>query len=479
MIKLLSNNIQLMKFKIFFWILSFLTIYNLTSCSEKKEQLNANSINVLQEYIQNRKDFSYQLEDSLRIDKATLYRFKMYSGKWLTKEEVNEPLWWHWIDLIVPDKVDTKTALLFIGPGSKEDNRQYLDSLSIQKAIENKSIVSHVSNIPFQPISFLDSDSIARYEDNLIAYGWNKFLTNGALEDDVEWLARFPMTRAVVRAMDLIQEFSKSEDYAVKDFFISGASKRGWTTWTTAAVDKRVIGMAPVVIDLLNLIPSFEHHYRLYGDWSPAIQDYIDFGIMNWMQNPAFKKLLSFVEPHEFKERFTMPKLIINGTIDEFFATDSWKFYWNDLPEDKYLQYVPNGNHGLLGSYQTQNIFSFYNRLIHNKDLPKMDWEIVDDTFKLNLNPNIPYEINLWYCTNTNARDFRIWEVDRSWKKEALDRKSTGNYEIKAPKKQGYTASLVEVIFYPESSSPFILTTGTKVLPEEYDFSSFQSDIDF
>jgi len=213
----------------------------------------------------------------------------MYSGKWLTKEEVNEPLWWHWIDLIVPDKIDTKTALLFIGPGSKEDNRQYLDSLSIQKAIENKSLVSHISNVPYQPLRFLDSDSIARYEDNLIAYGWNKFLTNGALEDDVEWLARFPMTRAVVRAMDLIQEFSKSEDYAVKDFFISGASKRGWTTWTTAAVDKRVIGMAPVVIDLLNLIPSFEHHYRLYGDWSPAIQDYIDFGIMNWMQNPAFK----------------------------------------------------------------------------------------------------------------------------------------------------------------------------------------------
>ena len=152
-----------MNFKIFFWILSFLTIYNLTSCSEKKEHLNVNPINVLQEYVQNRKDFSYQLEDSLRIDKATLYRFKMYSGKWLTKEVVNEPLWWHFIDIVVPDNIDTQTALLFIGPGSKDDSKKYLDSLSIQKAIENKSIVSHVSNIPYQPIRFLDSDSIARY----------------------------------------------------------------------------------------------------------------------------------------------------------------------------------------------------------------------------------------------------------------------------------------------------------------------------
>lgn len=29
--------------------------------------------------------------------------------------------------------------------------------------------------------------------------------------------------------------------------------QRGWTTWTTAAVDKRVIGMVPTVMDLLNI----------------------------------------------------------------------------------------------------------------------------------------------------------------------------------------------------------------------------------
>ena len=463
-----------MNSQIIFWLLSLLITFNLSSCKEKTKHLPKNSSNKLQDYIRDRKNFSYKLEDSIRIDRAIIYRFKMNSGKWLTNEEVNEPLWWHWLDIVVPDIIDTQTALLFIGPGSKEDSKKYLDNLSIQKAIENKSIVSHVSNIPFQPLRFIDSDSIARYEDNLISYGWNQFLTNGALEKDVELLARFPMTRAVVRAMDVVQEFTMSEKHAVKDFFISGASKRGWTTWTTAAVDQRVIGMAPVVIDLLNLKPSFEHHYRLYGDWSPAIQDYVDFNIMNWMQTPAFKRLLGFVEPYEFKERFSMPKLIINGTIDEFFATDSWKFYWDDLPGDKYLQYVPNGNHGLLGSYQTLNIFSFYDRLIHQKKIPKIEWEIKDDTFNLNINPNIPYEINLWSCINPKARDFRIWEVGRSWKKEALAIKSSGNYKIKAPVNEGYTASLVEVIFYPQSSSPIILSTGTKVLPEKYDFSPYK-----
>ena len=52
---------------------------------------------------------------------------------------------------------------------------------------------------------------------------------------------------------------------------VTGGSKRGWTTWTTAAVDKRVVAITPMVIDMLNIDPSFEHHYRVYGFWAPAV----------------------------------------------------------------------------------------------------------------------------------------------------------------------------------------------------------------
>ena len=61
-------------------------------------------------------------------------------------------------------------------------------------------------------------------------------------------------------------------------FVVSGASKRGWTTWTTAAVDPRVIAIAPAVIDMLNVEPSFVHHYRAYGAWSEAVKDYVAAG---------------------------------------------------------------------------------------------------------------------------------------------------------------------------------------------------------
>ena len=293
----------------------------------------------------------------------------------------------------------------------------------------------------------------------------------------MEWLARFPMTRAVVRAMDVIQEITSSKENAVKKFFISGASKRGWTTWTTAAVDNRVMGMAPLVIDLLNLVPSFDHHYKVYGDWSPAVNDYVEFQIMDWMNTKEFKKLMNYVEPYQFKELFTMPKLIVNGTIDEFFVTDSWKFYWEDIPDKKYLQYVPNGNHGLTEGYRYQNVFSFYDRLIHSRDLPQMEWNIEKDVFHLDLGIDTPYNISLWKINNPNSRDFRIWEVGRNWKKIMIKNNKSGKYKIIAPIDEGFTASLVEVVFYPDSEAPITLTTGTQVLPNKYSFSSYGSKI--
>ena len=67
-------------------------------------------------------------------------------------------------------------------------------------------------------------------------------------------LLRMPMTKAVVRAMDAVTDYAqKSFGVHLEKFVVGGASKRGWTTWTTGVVDKRCAAIVPVVMDLLNL----------------------------------------------------------------------------------------------------------------------------------------------------------------------------------------------------------------------------------
>ena len=60
-----------------------------------------------------------------------------------------------------------------------------------------------------------------------------------------------------------------------------------------------------------------------------------------------YKRLMKFVEPYEFRERFTMPKFLINACGDQFFA-GLWKFYYHDHGQ-KHLRYVLNTGHSLGG----------------------------------------------------------------------------------------------------------------------------------
>ena len=116
---------------------------------------------------------------------------------------------------------------------------------------------------------------------------------------------------------------------------VAGGSKRGWTTWTTAAADKRVVAIVPMVIDMLNSVKSFEHHYQAYGFYSAAVKDYQDMGMMNVSKTPQYPALMRLEEPFSYRDRFTMPKLIMNAAGDQYFLPDSSQYYFDDLPGRK------------------------------------------------------------------------------------------------------------------------------------------------
>ena len=463
-----------MKLKTLFIVIPFVLAYSMLNfifLSTEEEYTS------MSDYIESTKnEFSYDIQEVIYEENWTGYHIKMISGEWLDSKKVDQVEWWHYVDIIIPKQTTSSTGIMFIDGGEKSDDYFRLDAQSIGNAIKTESVIVNVSNIPFQPLNFLSSEQDSFEEDDLIAFAWNKFLKQGAKQKDVEWLPRFPMTRAIVRAMDLAQEIVLQNDIVVKDFVVSGASKRGWTAWTTAAVDSRVKAVVPMVIDMLNLVPSFENHYRSYGEFSPAVQEYVNYNIQDWLGTEEFKVLMSYIEPFSFIDKFTMPKYIINAGSDEFFSTDSWRFYYDKLPGEKIIRYVPNKNHSLDGRYLTEDLVSYFYRVINDIEIPSLSWNLSDNKLIAELDYDGEYDVSVWTAKNDNGRDFRLWEEGELWEETSIGKLANNKYELNVNYNfKGYKATMIEFTIDPESEFPLIISTGPFVFPEKYPFDKYES----
>ncbi len=411
-------------------------------------------------------NYSFHLVRSLPGPGETTFILEMTSQAWLTTNEVDRPLWKHWVVIVEPTNLTSSTSLLFIAGGAndgkipKEPNRELA-----QIALATHSVVTELRMIPNQPLVFA-GETEGRKEDSLIAYTWNKFLRTG----DPKWPARLPMTKAAVRAMDTVTAFCGSAaggHQRVDRFVVAGASKRGWTTWTTAAVDRRVVAIIPLVIDVLNVQRSMLHHYAAYGFWAPAIENYTAFGIMDWMNTRQFRALMRIVDPYSYRDRYTMPKFIINDGGDQFFVPDSSQFYFKDLPGVKYLRYVPNTDHSLKGSDAAETVLACYDAIVEGHPLPRFSWRTDPDGALRVTTEDRPSKVLLWQATNPEARDFRLETLGPRYESTPLPDSGGGVYVAKVlPKARGWTAFFVELTFPSGCQAPFKFTTDVHVVPD-------------
>lgn len=397
----------------------------------------------------------------------TTYLLQMTSQKWLTRSVVNRTLWKHWITIYRPDKVSGTTGMLLITGGSNTGRPPGENSKLASMATTSHTIISVVHDVPNQPLTFANDAHGPRHEDQIVAYTWKQYLKTG----NPTWIVELPMTEAAVRAMDTVTSFmetSKGGNLDVRHFVVAGASKRGWTTWLTAAVDPRVVAIVPMVIDLLNVIPSFQHHYRVYGFWSPAITDYYDEGIMDQFDGPGFRKLMSIIDPYSYRRRLTMPKLLINAAAGQFFTPDSSRFYFAQLPGEKYLRYEPNANHSLKGTDAYENLAAFYLAIVHRFPLPRFHWKFEKNGSIRVVTEEKPLQVKLWQATNPLHRDFRVDWVGPLYKSSVLQPTEPDVYvaRVRKPPK-GWTAAFVELAFPgPEKDDPLHFTTAVRILPD-------------
>ncbi|MFN0167298.1 MAG: PhoPQ-activated pathogenicity-related family protein [Bryobacteraceae bacterium] len=423
-------------------------------------------------------DSSYRYEVAVErsAGDVSINVLNMTSQTWRSASEVDRPAWKHWLTIIKPAEVKHSTAFLFITGGSNRDiPPERTDPWMVEMARYTKSVVVELRNVPNQPLVFA-GETRKRSEDEMISYTWDRFLRGG---DDL-WPARLPMTKAAVRAMDTVTAFlgdQKRGALRVDRFVVAGGSKRGWTTWTTAAVDSRVVAIVPAVIDVLNVEKSMQHHWRVYGFWTPAVGDYKEMKLFDWFATPQNRALMKIEDPYEYRDRLTLPKYIVNAGGDQFFAPDSSQFYFDDLKGEKYLRYVPNTDHSLRKSDALETIGAFYDSVLNNRPRPRLSWKLEKDGAIRVKTHEAPTEVKLWQATNPEKRDFRLETLGPKYTSSVLTAKS-GSYEAMVTKpEKGWTAYFVELTYSTGGKYPLKVTTPVRVVPETLPFEEYRPDV--
>jgi PhoPQ-activated pathogenicity-related protein len=368
--------------------------------------------------------------------------------------------WKHQLLLIRPKRVaDEGRAIFIIGGGRWRDEYEAATAdeplpedaglfVAIAKVLKTPVVV--LGQVPYQPL-------FGMTEDRLIAHTFERYLTTG----DSEWPLLLPMVKSVVRAFDASSAASEREWGKPLDrFTVIGGSKRGWTTWLTAAVDSRVTAIAPIVIDALNMERHFPHQSEAWGAPSASIQPYTDLGLDRILASPQGAELRQIVDPYTYRDRLTLPKLVILATNDQYFPLDSANLYFAGLRGPKYLLYLPNEPHSVkhYGNV-VRGLRALHEASGGGEPLPRVDWEYraADNALTLCIEAEGARSLHIWRADSAD-RDFR----DAQWQDVVETRRSHGHFVVERPT-AGYTAVFGEMRF-GAALKAFSLSTGLSVL---------------
>ena len=408
----------------------------------------------LEAYVrQQDENFRWREIRSGRIGKVEYTEFLLISQTWRGIE------WKHQFYLLRPAgmKADVHSALLFLHGGrwkpeyetelrATELPREAAHFARLTEAIG--APVGVLRQVPFQPI-------FERREDALIAYTLDQYLRTG----EPDWPVLLPMVKSAVRAMDAMQSIARERwNVALTQFTVAGASKRGWTSWLTAAVDPRVMAVAPMVIDVLNMRAQMDLQRATWGELSDEIQDYASLDLPSRLGSERGAELLSMVDPFSYRAGLTKPKLIMLSTNDRYWPLDALKLYWSELPEPKNVIYVPNQGHGLRDAARVIGALSAVHRYAAmGRTLPRTRWSFAttDDALVVSVNADRPIARVLIWSAESATKDFR----EARWTSRRCRKRHEEHLCTVARGEMQYTAVFAETSFRDEDVPLFSTTT--------------------
>ena len=473
----------------------------------------------LDEYVY-RDDGAFSITDlkqSFRsIDNTfTTHLFNFTSQKWLTPADSSMPIWWHVLAVIVPDGVDKTldTSFLYItGETNKADWVPSATSTDIivagGLAVGAKTTAAVLFHVPCAPIYF-QSDPWGpdkrRTEDAIIAFTWWKYITMGKTkaQRNAEWILELPMTKAGVKAIDVMQSviptlLGDATNIKINKVSVAGASKRGWTSWLVGAVEairpnNRVAAIIPMVLDAVNVYQFLHRQYTHYGKWTFALKDYIHCNITELIDSEGLKEVFEVADMWYYLDRLTMPKLVLSAGGDEFQMPDNHRFFGHHLPAEAKFLLVKNAEHSLitgLGEVLSAGI-AFISSVQRRSARPEVSWSIDDATGRIDITTSAPpLSVNLTYSDSglgisTGKKDFRwaAMNVDPCialfggcirpllWATEGTQNivvKSSTSFSALAPPPPAgqWRVFTVELTFHSKDSpQPLLFTVPASVIP--------------
>jgi PhoPQ-activated pathogenicity-related protein len=409
----------------------------------------------------------YALADDPATRCEPVFEGEIAGGRYSTYRLVSQAWrgaeWAHELSIYCPPEPSSKqTMLLWIDGGSAGKVPKAGKAAGPSDAVNTLALFANaaglpaavVRQVPYQPMF----DGLS--EDDLIAHTFVEFARTG----DASWPLLLPMVKAAVEAMTAATTIARDRfGLDVEGFVVTGASKRGWTTWLAAAVDDRVRAALPMVIDMLSLERHVELQFASFGGMSEQLEDYTSRGIEKLLQTPRGGELIGIVDPYRYRDRITQPKLIALGTNDPYWPLESLDLYFSGLPGPRWVSYAPNAGHGLPPARLAGLVAALGRHAIGAERLPDLRWEFaprekgVACTVRSDEQPT---EIVLWQATSS-SRDFRKARWTSVPVAAAADGAASWQAMLGRPA-EGHAAALVEC-HYAREPVPLVLTTSVHV----------------
>ena len=104
-------------------------------------------------------NFAWTVSKTLPVEGATATLIDLTSQRWLTEQEVEQPLWKHWLVVVTPEKVTSDVGLLFISGVPRADRtRDWIHNIGADSHVVVHLKQSVVADVPATARVVVDPD---------------------------------------------------------------------------------------------------------------------------------------------------------------------------------------------------------------------------------------------------------------------------------------------------------------------------------